>query len=423
MRFSLSIKLASILAVFILNVYSGEQIFISEPVDVSDFVGSEFYGYVDGVGDKTMFQLQSSDRYMSVANDGSMFLIDGSTSQQRIRKITKDGTVSTVASPTAIPSQIINPNRIPFVDSMVYFGNNSFLVWNYSRDAIFKVDEKFTSASIYKNGLLSDATKILGYFSRGVCVDKLGNTYFSTENKVTRLGGNDFYEVFVGSGNTGFLDGNGIFSSFSGTRFLTSDSENNIYVYDIGNACIRRIDQNRNVTWFSGVNRPNLYSDGPKLNAVIGTVNGIACDKNDNIIFSSGYAIRRIDKFGNVQTIAGDVYRSGHYNGIGSVALFREPKDLVCIDNDIFVFDRTRIRKITIGQDSTKKPIDNISIKLSAGVTINGTVGKKYSIESSSDGGKQWNQVIEIDLQKTPYTWYDEKSVGTNNLYRVFETP
>ena len=126
---------------------------------------------------------------------------------------------------------------------------------------------------------------------------------------------------------------------------------------------------------------------------------------------------------GNVQTIAGDAYRPGYYNSIGSEALFREPKDLVCIGNNIFVFDRTRIRKITIGESSVKKPFDNINIKLSAGITINGTVGKKYNIESSSNGGKQWNGLTELELSKTPFTWYDENSVGTNNLYRVFETP
>ena len=45
------------------------------------------------------------------------------------------------------------------------------------------------------------------------------------------------------------------------------------------------------------------------------------------------------------------------------------------------------------------------------------------SIESSSNGGKQWNALTELDLPKSPYTWYDENAVGTNNLYRVFESP
>ena len=43
----------------------GEQIYISDPVIVEDFVGSGFVGDIDGVGNQTMFQ---------VTEDGSYFL-------------------------------------------------------------------------------------------------------------------------------------------------------------------------------------------------------------------------------------------------------------------------------------------------------------------------------------------------------------
>jgi hypothetical protein len=173
MNKNLFLKLTLFFYLAALNVYTKNQDYIKETVEVSDFVGSEFYGYVDGVGDKTMFQLQSGERFMSVSDDGSIFLVDGTSAQQRIRKITKDGTVSTICSPTTIPSQIINPNRIPFVDSMIYSGNNSFLIWSQSKDALFSVDETFKSASILKSGLL---TSFSGYFCRGICIDNFGNT-------------------------------------------------------------------------------------------------------------------------------------------------------------------------------------------------------------------------------------------------------
>ncbi len=130
-----------------------------------------------------------------------------------------------------------------------------------------------------------------------------------------------------------------------------------------------------------------------------------------------------IDVNGTVKSVAGNYGNGGYKNGSGKTSLFNRPVDLLCYKNLVFVYDTTRIRKITIGESSVKKPFDNINIKLSAGITINGTVGKKYNIESSSNGGKQWIGLTELDLPKTPYTWYDENSVGTNNLYRVFESP
>ena len=84
MKFCFLKQLIRLLCISVLNVCCGDQIFISEPVVVSDFVGSEFYGYVDGVGDKTMFQPSfdtsgSGRSFLSLtANpDGSIYLLDG----------------------------------------------------------------------------------------------------------------------------------------------------------------------------------------------------------------------------------------------------------------------------------------------------------------------------------------------------------
>ena len=144
------------------------------------------------------------------------------------------------------------------------------------------------------------------------------------------------------------------------------------------------------------------------------------------IIITDGTSIRIVYKNGFVETIAGDYYNHCYKNGSGKESRFQFASDVVSVGNIIYVADdkyHLRIRKITLGQSSAKKLFYNIKIKLSAGITINGTVGKEYSIESSSNGGKQWIGLTELDLPKTPYTWYDENSVGTNNLYRVFESP
>jgi len=111
MKFRFLKQLALLLSISVLNVYCGDQIFISEPVVVSDFVGSEFYGYVDGVGDKTMFQPSfdtsgSGRSFLSLtANpDGSIYLLDGNGLQRRMRKITQDAVVSTFGDLTKVPT-------------------------------------------------------------------------------------------------------------------------------------------------------------------------------------------------------------------------------------------------------------------------------------------------------------------------------
>src|SRR5437667_4512014 len=60
---------------------------------VETFVGSGFYGYLDGQGTQTMF----NNPWAVVADTSSnLFVLDFSNS--RIRKVTPDGTVSTFAS-------------------------------------------------------------------------------------------------------------------------------------------------------------------------------------------------------------------------------------------------------------------------------------------------------------------------------------
>ncbi len=204
MKFCFLKQLVWLLYISVLTVYSGEPIFISEPVEVSDFVGSEFYGYVDGVGDQTMFQPSfdtsgagRSFLYQTANPDGTIYLLDGSGQQKRMRKITQDAVVSTFG----------DLNKIPSITSMVHDGANSFFIWSYSQNAIFKLSESTFISEIYKSGVQSEIAKIIGGFASGMCVDSQGALYISSfkENKIFRINTNGTYEVFAGSGNQGLV--------------------------------------------------------------------------------------------------------------------------------------------------------------------------------------------------------------------------
>src|SRR3989442_15295483 len=59
---------------------------------VQTFVGSGFYGYLDGQGTQTMFNNPSA---VGADSSSNLFVLDNSN--YRIRKVTPDGTVSTFA--------------------------------------------------------------------------------------------------------------------------------------------------------------------------------------------------------------------------------------------------------------------------------------------------------------------------------------
>src|SRR6266705_2653926 len=93
---SLSMKLLLFLFTFLTVLANLSQSFAqnydtNNPV-VQTFVGSGFYGYLDGQGTQTMFNNPSA---VVADSSSNLFVLDNSN--YRIRKVTSDGTVSTFA--------------------------------------------------------------------------------------------------------------------------------------------------------------------------------------------------------------------------------------------------------------------------------------------------------------------------------------
>ena len=90
MKLKTLISLVAIAAVF--NWQAEAQTYDTNNVVVQTFAGSGFYGYLDGVGQSTMFY-----NPLGVVADSSDNLFVADNGNYRIRKITPDGTVSTFA--------------------------------------------------------------------------------------------------------------------------------------------------------------------------------------------------------------------------------------------------------------------------------------------------------------------------------------
>ena len=85
-------KINLVLLALLFCLRSQAQTYETNNVTVQTFVGSGFYGHVDGPGTQTMFYNPSS---IAVDSSGNFFVAD--SSNYRIRKITPAGIVSTFA--------------------------------------------------------------------------------------------------------------------------------------------------------------------------------------------------------------------------------------------------------------------------------------------------------------------------------------
>tara|TARA_B100000609_G_C17221615_1_gene440503 strand:- start:3403 stop:4638 length:1236 start_codon:yes stop_codon:yes gene_type:complete len=152
------------------------------------------------------------------------------------------------------------------------------------------------------------------------------------------------------SGKSGFKDGPSAQALFFDPVRLTLDSSGNIYVADMGNHRIRKVDTAGNVTTFVGSGVKG-FKNGPALQAELDEPVGVALDSKGNLYIAErqSYRIRKVDTLGNVTTFAGTGTK-GSKNGPLLQSQFGLIRDLF-IDNKDYLYvsdDGYQIRKIVL---------------------------------------------------------------------------
>jgi hypothetical protein len=153
--------------------------------------------------------------------------------------------------------------------------------------------------------------------------------------------------TFTGSGNTGYLDGDAEDAEFSNNvRNMITDSSGNIYVADMENRSIRKVDTQGTVsTFYHGTNGDNeLY--GPS---------GMAFDSSGHMYIAEEWnnRISKIDaNTGALTRFANKDGQWGSNNGDMTEVRFEGVKDVVFDSSDnLYVLENHRIRKIEFSGD------------------------------------------------------------------------
>nr|WP_121274124.1 IPT/TIG domain-containing protein [Pedobacter schmidteae] len=118
--------------------------------------------------------------------------------------------------------------------------------------------------------------------------------------------------TLAGSGVAGFANGQGTDASFSFTSEswyrcsgIAVDDNLNVYVTDVGNRCIRKIDKNGNVTTFAGSPGNAGYQDGKGTAARFSLLYGLTIDPQGNLYTADpgNWDIRKIAPDGTATTL------------------------------------------------------------------------------------------------------------------------
>lgn len=268
---------------------------------VITWAGSGMAGAVDGDGTAASFNMPWR---VSAAADGTLYVTD--TYNQRIRKISSTGSVSTLSGSGSIGA----------------------------------TDGAPASASFY--------------YPFGVAVAVDGSVYVADNSNqlIRKLAPNGSVSTWAGSGSAAFADGTGTAASFQSPYGIAVGADGAVYVADTNNQRIRKISAGGVVTTLAG-DGTRGSTDGPGASASFNAPQGVAVDGSGNVYVADTFnnAIRKISASGMVTTLAGDAAVSGGFiDGVGRAARFDFPYD-VAVDRNgvVYVADwgNRRIRRLT----------------------------------------------------------------------------
>jgi len=159
---------------------------------------------------------------------------------------------------------------------------------------------------------------------------------------------------FVGNGNWGDRDGTGTEARLGDVQSIVIDSNDNIYFADASHQRIKKVTPEGVVTTIAG-NGNWDFADGFGTGARFRQPRGISIDSEDNLYIADvdNSRIRKIeltdDNRYKVSTLAGN----GNYgvvNGVGSQAEFQRPYTTMELNGVLYVYlqDENKIRKIDL---------------------------------------------------------------------------
>ena len=277
--------------------------------DARVFAGGK-KGYLDGPVGSARFQTVTG-----IAVDGKGNLIVADRNNHRIRKISPDGAVSTLAGNIGKDG--------------VWYGKNSQGEEYGSRNGAREVAQLF--------------------FPNRVATDAAGNVFVSesTKHRIRKIAPDGMVSTLAGTGVKGSSDGAANEATFNKPNGLAVDNSGNVYVADTGNNRIRKIAADGTVSTLAGSTAG--YADGPGQDALFDAPNDVVV-RGDGVIFvadTENNNVRQISTDGTVSTLAGST-RGYHFAHL-------RPYDLVLdSDGNLFVSNTTEhvIVRISPSDDS-----------------------------------------------------------------------
>ncbi|TLS74950.1 HYR domain-containing protein [Mariprofundus erugo] len=281
------------------------------------------------------------------------------------------GNASTGDGGPATSAQLMGP-----ADVVVDAAGNLYISEFYG-NKIRKVDTSGNISTVAGTGIRGGAgdggaaTAAQLTFPYGLAVDASGNLYGADRenHRIRKVNALGQISTVAGIGYAGYSGDGGPATAarVSHPEDVAVDGAGNIYIADMNNRRIRKVDVAGNISTLAGDGTDGFSGDGgPATSAQLMAPFAVTVDAVGNIYFADTYnrRVRKIDVAGNISTVAGDgTYGYSGDGGLATSAQLSVPLALaVDAAGSLFISDLMCIRKVdTSGIISTVAGTCNVS--------------------------------------------------------------
>lgn len=292
---------------------------------VSTLAGSGIAGDAAGKGAEAAFSGP-----LGVATDAAGNIYVADTANNKIRKVSPDGSSGTFAGTGAAGSAdgsgLLASFNAP--RGLAFDADGNLYVADTGSNKLRKITPAGVVSTLAGTGAVGsvDGTGDVATFSApcGVALGADGMLYVCDRdnNKIRAVNSSTgTVTTFAGTGASGAVNGSKTEASFSSPEGVVVLSTGELFIADTGNNKIRLINISGNVYTFAGSGIEG-FLDGYDISAKFNAPRGIACDSGGNLIVAdaNNNRIRLISPEGAVSTLAGTGAEGFVDGGFGEAA-------------------------------------------------------------------------------------------------------
>jgi len=336
-----------------------------------EFVGSHCGGFSGDGGPATAAALNDP---VGIAVDAAGNLFIGDTYNDRIRKVSANGSITTIAgsgAPGCPSNMCFSGDGGPATAAQFHSPmgvavdkSGNLFIADYLNARVRKISADGTITTVAGDatccGFSGDggpATSATLWDPTSVAVDAAGNLFIAdlTNNRIRKVSTSGIITTVAGSGKQGGFSGDGgpATSALLNNPFgVAVDGAGNIFIADSDNSRIRKVSAGTGIITTVAGNGSATSGEGvPATSVGLGNVNAVTVDSAGNIFFVDGLVIQKVAAAtGLITTIAGNGGEgfSGD-GGLATSAMLNYPGSIaVDASGNLLIADseNNRIRKV-----------------------------------------------------------------------------